>query len=556
MARIVKDEIERKFLIFVGNIPNLKHYQSVLIAQGYLESGERLRRKSFQDGRHEYFLENKIGSGLVRPEETEEISEVDFDLSWPDTIFRRLEKRRYLIPLPKHTTGLKKSEKVTVELDVYLDHALADLIIAEVEFASVEASRQFVVPKWFGREVTGMTEYENYTLASQGLPVITHLETGLNELVRKIIMRLDQESGPLVVAVAGGSASGKTRAAEQLHEYFCEDSVLISLDDYYLGADKMEVSNWDDPRALDLDLCAKHLAQLKSGKSILAPIYDFKVSKRVGYKNIKPKTLIIAEGIFALHEKFEAVSDIKVFVDANVHTRLVRKLVRDIVRTSQTMSELTSYFFNKVEPAHQQNVQSAIETANLIINNDYHVAEDKRLVDAESQLKFLMTKRNLQGLKLVILETLDNIKQVDYYCTPRGSDDLDKASLLRLRIETRDEDKKNSLFSITYKGMSRVDSLTRNRAKIEVAQLDELLQEKIFNSYQKVLTIHKDRMVYQLDRVTIHLDYVFVEGVGAKIFIELVGEPKDIQEVATKLDLDIATAKKESYFELFTAVPE
>ena len=167
-----------------------------------------------------------------------------------------------------------------------------------------------------------------------------------------------------------------------------------------------------------------------------------------------------------------------------------------------------------------------------------------------------MTKHNFQGLKFVGLETLDNIKQVDYYCTPKSNNDLDKSSLLRLRIETRDEDKKNSLFSITYKGMSRVDSLTRNRAKIEVAQLDELLQEKIFNSYQKVLTIHKDRMVYQLDKVTIHLDYVSVEGVGAKIFIELVGEPKDIQEVATKLDLDIATAKKESYFELFTAVPE
>ena len=554
MARIVKDEIERKFLIFVGNIPNLKHYQSVLIAQGYLGSGERLRRKSFQDGRHEYFLENKIGSGLVRPEETEEISQFEFDWSWPDTMFLRLEKRRYLIRLCGDMTGL--SEKVVAELDVYLDDELADLIMAEVEFASVEASREFVVPKWFGREVTGMREYENRTLAGQGLPLITHLETGLNQLVRQIAIRLNQESGPLVVAVAGGSASGKTRAAEQLHEYFCEDSVLISLDDYYLGVDKMEVSNWDDPRALDLDLCAKHLAQLKSGKSILAPIYDFKISKTVGHKKIMPNNLIIAEGIFALHEKFEAVSDIKVFVDANVHTRLVRKLVRDIVRTSQTMPELASYFFNKVEPAHQQNVQSTIETANLIINNDYHVAEDKRLVDAESQLKFLMTKGNLQGLKLVILETLDSIKQVDYYCTPRGSDDLDKASLLRLRIETRDEDKKNSLFSITYKGMSRVDSLTRNRAKIEVAQLDELLQEKIFNSYQKVLTIHKDRMVYQLDKVTIHLDYVFVEGVGAKIFIELVGEPKDIQEVATKLDLDIATAKKESYFELFTAVPE
>ena len=89
MARIVKDEIERKFLIFVGNIPNLKHYQSVLIAQGYLGSGERLRRKSFQDGRHEYFLENKIGSGLVRPEETEEISQFEFDWSWPDTLFLR-----------------------------------------------------------------------------------------------------------------------------------------------------------------------------------------------------------------------------------------------------------------------------------------------------------------------------------------------------------------------------------------------------------------------------------------------------------------------------------
>ena len=551
MAKIVKDEIERKFLVFTSNVPDLKQYKSYLIQQGYLKSKDRLRRKLFGDGRCEYFLENKTGSGLLRSEGSEDISNLYFDQYWPETMGSRLEKRRYQIPLPKHTTGLKKSEKAVAELDFYLDDTLVDLITVEVEFTSVESSRQFVVPSWFGREVTGMTEYDNYTLATAGMPAVTHLETGLNRLVRQIKARLEQESNPLVVAIAGGSASGKTSAvAKRLHDYFISDSVLISMDNYYLGAAKMEVSNWDDPRAVDLDLCADHLTLLKSGRAIRQPLYSFKESKATGSKEVKSKKLIIVEGIFALHEPFKEVADIKVFVDANVHTRLVRKLVRDIVRTTQTTPELTDYFFKKVEPAHQSNVQSTIGMADLIINNDYHASEDQRLCDSESQLKFSVSKSD----EVINLPELDNINQVDYYCAPRGIDNLQTASLLRLRVETSDGDEKDSLFSITYKGMSRVDSVVRNRAKIEVGELDELLQSRIFNSYQKVLTICKHRKVYQLDNVTIYKDYVTSGDVKNKFFIELVGEVKDIKEVAVKLNLDMATAIKESYFELFTAV--
>jgi CYTH domain-containing protein len=151
-------EIERKFL--VSAVPGeLDAHPVVSIAQGYLTAGDgdsevRLRRA----GEH-LWLTAKRGSGMVRGEYEVGLSAEQFDVLWPATEGRRLEKTRHAIPF----------DRLTIELDVYAG-ALSGLIVAEVEFPTVDAARAFARPRWFGREITDDPRYRNRRLAIDGAP--------------------------------------------------------------------------------------------------------------------------------------------------------------------------------------------------------------------------------------------------------------------------------------------------------------------------------------------------------------------------------------------------
>ena len=150
-------EIEKKYL--VTNLPeiseNIKRYE---IIQGYVfitDSMElRLRKKS-----DKYFQTIKTGEGLNRGEFEIELSANQFDVLWPLTENKRVEKTRYEI----------NHDGFLVELDVY-SGSLAGLITAEVEFKSEDEIREFEPPDWFGEDVTGNEGYKNKNLSLRGRP--------------------------------------------------------------------------------------------------------------------------------------------------------------------------------------------------------------------------------------------------------------------------------------------------------------------------------------------------------------------------------------------------
>ena len=152
-------EIERKFL--PATPPDgLERYPSERLEQGYLaidgdRAEVRLRRAG---GRARLTIK---GSGTrTRIEEELRLDDGQFESLWPLTEGRRIEKRRYRIPL---------AAQLTAELDVY-EGALAGLLTVEVEFASEHESSQFVAPPWFGAEVTDDGRYKNKRLATDGRP--------------------------------------------------------------------------------------------------------------------------------------------------------------------------------------------------------------------------------------------------------------------------------------------------------------------------------------------------------------------------------------------------
>jgi adenylate cyclase len=154
-------EIERKFVI-QSILFQLDNYPFENIRQGYLvtcrDGGEaRVRQK----GEH-YFLTIKKGAGLERHEIEITISQTQFEQLYQTTADECLEKRRYFI----------QDQSCVIELDIF-EGKLKGLILAEVEFKSVDDSKVYKVPDWFGREVTDDERFKNRNLAKHGLPSAT-----------------------------------------------------------------------------------------------------------------------------------------------------------------------------------------------------------------------------------------------------------------------------------------------------------------------------------------------------------------------------------------------
>lgn len=151
-------EIERKFLVHELP-PNLHKYASKKITQGYLaitEDGAEIRLRKWENAHFQTF---KSGQGLTRHEVETELTKNQFDMFWPLTEGKRVEKRRYDIPYGDWI----------IELDIY-EGSLEGLVTAEVEVKSQEDAEAFTPPEWMDQEVTQDDRYKNKNLALHGLP--------------------------------------------------------------------------------------------------------------------------------------------------------------------------------------------------------------------------------------------------------------------------------------------------------------------------------------------------------------------------------------------------
>lgn len=162
-------EIERKFLIREQDLPNnYQTYPSRQLEQGYISTSPSLRIR--RDG--ERYIFTCKGKGLFKREEFELLlSKEEFDHLKTKVEGNWIKKRRYFLPV--HPDGTVESDpsaptELTIELDIF-DAPFAPLIYAEVEFPTEEAANAFIPPKWFGKDVTLLPEYQNSALSRKTL---------------------------------------------------------------------------------------------------------------------------------------------------------------------------------------------------------------------------------------------------------------------------------------------------------------------------------------------------------------------------------------------------
>ena len=185
-----------------------------------------------------------------------------------------------------------------------------------------------------------------------------------------------QVKKPVLIGIAGGSASGKTSIARKLYSTFDKtNSVnIIKEDDYYkdqshLSMEERVKTNYDHPFAFDHDLLLVQLDELIEGRSILKPTYDYTIHTRSDIvEEALPTDVIILEGLFVLENKnVRDKLDIKIFVDTPADERFIRRLRRDISERGRTIDSVITQYLTTVKPMHDEFVEPSKKYADLIV---------------------------------------------------------------------------------------------------------------------------------------------------------------------------------------------
>ncbi|ATQ41927.1 uridine kinase [Caulobacter mirabilis] len=185
----------------------------------------------------------------------------------------------------------------------------------------------------------------------------------------------DASQRPLLIAVSGGSGSGKSTLAHALQARLPEGCVrLIIEDDYYRdfwdepGFDPASF-DFDDVAAKDHALLATHLAALREGETVQAPVYCFETHRRKGEPAaVAPAPVVVVEGAHLLCTPALAdLFDLRIFVDTPADVRFIRRLIRDQIQRGRTAQSVIDQYLATVRPAHERLIEPSRGRADLII---------------------------------------------------------------------------------------------------------------------------------------------------------------------------------------------
>ena len=183
----------------------------------------------------------------------------------------------------------------------------------------------------------------------------------------------------MVVGIAGGTGSGKTTITKKLMQHFGGDVSVIYHDNYYKAHHNMSYEersklNYDHPDSFDTDLLIQAVKDLKAGRSVTCPVYDYTIHDRSDTVIVvRPAKVIIVEGIliFQSRELCQQM-DIKIYVDTDADVRILRRIVRDVRDRGRSLDSVVNQYLSTVKPMHEQFVEPSKRNADIIIPEGGH----------------------------------------------------------------------------------------------------------------------------------------------------------------------------------------
>ena len=178
----------------------------------------------------------------------------------------------------------------------------------------------------------------------------------------------------MVIGIAGGTGSGKTTITNTLVERFGGNVSVVHHDNYYKAHHNMTYEerallNYDHPDSFDTERMIEDLQQLRQGKSVRCPVYDYSIHDRSEETVlIEPTRVIIVEGILIYADpRLCDLMDVKLYVDTDADVRILRRIQRDVQERGRSLESVIGQYLTTVKPMHEQFVEPSKRRADVII---------------------------------------------------------------------------------------------------------------------------------------------------------------------------------------------
>ncbi|VEB41103.1 Uridine kinase [Chromobacterium violaceum] len=155
---------------------------------------------------------------------------------------------------------------------------------------------------------------------------------------------------------------GSEMAAVIIQDYYYRDQSHLTFEQR-LG------TNYDHPQAFDWPLLISHIDDLRNGRAIEMPVYDFANHTRSDQTvTVQPAPVIVIEGLFPLYDAaLREMMSLKIFVDTDSDVRFIRRLKRDIAERGRTMESVIEQYLSTVRPMHNQFIEPTKRFADVIL---------------------------------------------------------------------------------------------------------------------------------------------------------------------------------------------
>jgi len=191
------------------------------------------------------------------------------------------------------------------------------------------------------------------------------------QFVKHVVDQIKTDK-PLVIGITGAGGAGKTTFGNNIVRYFGKDQcVSIDLDDYLMSRTergKLGLTGYH-PRANNLYLARENIENLVQGKTILKPVYDHSTGKTLDSEEIKPKELIILEGVTTLYDQLRKINDLSFFLDALEETQIKSRIERDVHIRGYSVEEAL-ILFESLKPLYQAFIEPTKKYASAVFEVD------------------------------------------------------------------------------------------------------------------------------------------------------------------------------------------
>lgn len=201
----------------------------------------------------------------------------------------------------------------------------------------------------------------------------------LHTIVRQAVCK---EKQTFLVGIAGESASGKTTFVQNAIKACTDEEDLYTVingDDYYKDqSHELEQAgsyeaffaqdfSFDTPEAMDLNLMAEHLLQLKNGQEVKSPLYDFVTCKSILNQIPKaPAKIVLSEGLYNLNEEVRDIMDVKVYIYTPFE--ILKKRWFERAKTRGKVGLAAQMQFQDVNMTAQKYIKPTMLTADVVLN--------------------------------------------------------------------------------------------------------------------------------------------------------------------------------------------